>query len=1301
MTLENHGAKPATRDKPTQRTWQRALTALAALADWVEREAIPAGLVDALKWRAFLRRLWPALRGSWSARTHEEIESGKKSILDLMERHQVYDALATWLSTMSPVGSTLFSSGAGARVTCFVWPLQPEQLATIRATLTSMLLEVESMEPGSAAQGQEASAGEQPTPDQDIEAVEESTELEWRLRSQEPEAEQKPPDQGAERIGKSRHLAWALDSQAPRTAEKPARDQDTGKIGESRQLAWTLRIREPGTADRPALDQQIAEARAREQAHRARAIRERRTAERQLLDPASGKAAESGKAAQSEGPQRVRAIREPEAAKGPAPDHKVEEVKKIGGPLRARTSRERRAAERQSLVRAIDKAAASKKVAESGGPQRARASDQPSPAVPVGAPEPSVGDAPTEQAQNREIPAGRGESPREASRARVPPSGRVSRPTRRPRRRFTALGVVRTPRMAMRSLLARPSRTLLTAFGIILGVSVVVAVSITNHSTLTSLNAVFGEVSGNCDLMVMSSTVDGEGFAEEARWRVASLPGVKTAAPSIHAHAVLAGGTSERELEADILGSIEQYLMLYGVDPRIDPEVRVYKMVEGEWLHDDPGLYEVVLVNDLADEEEIKLGDDLPLVTPNGIELVRVVGLMSKEGAGQLNNGMFGVMSLAAVQEMFNRAGGIDQIDVIASEQTNTTQRLETLRDALRDKLGESYSVTFPASQGERVSQMLEMYQLGLGMFGAIAVFVGTFLIYNAFSMTVIERTREFGMLRTIGMTRGQIVRQMLAEAIMLGAVSSGLGVGGGILLAGGLIRAMAALLAESVPETTIPTSGLVSGVAVGIVATLLAALIPARRAGQVSPLEALRIRARHKEGWLIRRGWMVGAVLVAASAYAFLFLDVPAESQFQVMYGAMFGLFTGATLLTPLTVGPWELVVRPFVRGVFGREGKLGGSNIRRARMRTTMTVTALMVGVAMLMSIRAVSASFQVDLGEWIEGYVGGDLVVYSAMPMQLDFGGRLEAIEGVSAAAPSRTVQVKVKRPDGSYETLAMNVVDPVKHVQVGSFTFTATMGDAEQSMARFAAGDAVFLSTLIADRYGMDVGDMLTIQTRRGIRDFEVAGVVVDFMEQGMAIEGSWRDMRQYFRIDDASSFWIGVEPGYDPKDIMATIERVHGTRRNLGTFSNEVIKEAAMGISAQTSGLFAVMSWIALIVATLGVVNTLLMNVMERTREIGMLRGMGMTRWQVVKMVLAEAAVMGTIGGALGIGVGTILSRLFVISANEMQGYTLKYVMPTEALVFAFVVAVGVSQVAALWPSGRAARLRIVEAIQFE
>jgi len=339
--------------------------------------------------------------------------------------------------------------------------------------------------------------------------------------------------------------------------------------------------------------------------------------------------------------------------------------------------------------------------------------------------------------------------------------------------------------------------------------------------------------------------------------------------------------------------------------------------------------------------------------------------------------------------------------------------------------------------------------------------------------------------------------------------------------------------------------------------------------------------------------------------------------------------------------------------------------------------------------------------DVQEWVNGYMGGDLYVYSSMPMRLEFGDRLEAIDGVYAAAPGRYLYVTVKQPDGSNDTVALNVVDPAKHAEVGAFTFTETMGDEAQSMARFGQGDAVFLASMIAGRYGLGVGDKIAIQTRRGLRDFEIAGVVVDFYDQGKVIEASWRDMRLYFRVEDVNAFQVGVDPGHDPQEVMDTIEELYGTRRDVTAFSNQAMKDMVTSMTATVSSLFTVLSSIAVVVASLGVVNTLLMNVMERTREIGMLRGVGMTRWQVTKMILAESAVMGLLGGALGIGVGMLLARVFVDGANAMQGYDLAYRMPVKALIYALVVALGVSQVAALWPSRRAARLHVIEALQYE
>lgn len=861
--------------------------------------------------------------------------------------------------------------------------------------------------------------------------------------------------------------------------------------------------------------------------------------------------------------------------------------------------------------------------------------------------------------------------------------------------------MTRTPSLALRSLRARPSRTLLTMSGIVLGVAVILAISITNSSALDSLKSVFSGASGRAHLVVTSSTADGEGFAEDVLRRTVNVPGVKAAVPSLQAQVLLADEVLPTQMDMSFLGAVTGGLVLYGVDPSLDRQVREYKIVAGQFLPPDWDVYEVVLGKDYADDKDIEVGRDLRIITPAGVERLRVVGLMSEEGAGQLNNGAFGIVPLRAAQEIFGRVGDLDQVDILATPQAASGADLDNLKAALQERLGDEYTVTYPAMQGKRVIQMLDVYQMGLNFFSVIALFVGAFLIYNAFSMTVVERTREIGMLRAVGMTQRQVMGQILTEAGILGVVGSALGVGAGILLSQGLIRMMEFLLAQEVKEIHIPLNGLVTSVLVGVCVTLVAAAIPARQAGRISPVEALRIRGSSDEGWIIRRGWVLGAGLVCLSFLILLYSPFSSEAQILLSSPAVFGLFVGATLLIPITVAASERAARPVVRRIYGSEGRLGSSNVQRAKMRTALTVAALMVGIAMLLSIQAITDAFQQDIQTWIEGYIGGDMYVYSSLPMRTDFGPRLEAVEGVAAVTPTRYLYVKMLKSDGGNENLAFMAVDPSSYRRVTSFMFSANQGAPDQLMDRLAAGDAVFISTVLSEKYGLEQGDTVRLETRRGQRDFEVAAVIVDFYDQGMVMSGSWKDMRRYFRLHDASSFQIKIEPGYPPDEVEARIDRLYGTRRHLTIMSNEVIKAQALNLTAQSFSLFDVLALIGVIVAALGVVNTLSMNVLERTQEIGMLRGVGMTRWQVSKMILAEAGMMGLIGGLFGVGFGLLQSRLFLTAANTMQGYELSYVLPTQGIVIGFLIALVVSQLAAIWPAQRAARISIIEAIQFE
>ena len=198
-----------------------------------------------------------------------------------------------------------------------------------------------------------------------------------------------------------------------------------------------------------------------------------------------------------------------------------------------------------------------------------------------------------------------------------------------------------------------------------------------------------------------------------------------------------------------------------------------------------------------------------------------------------------------------------------------------------------------------------------------------------------------------------------------------------------------------------------------------------------------------------------------------------------------------------------------------------------------------------------------------------------------------------------------------------------------------------------------------------------------------------------------MQGSWRDLKRYFQVNDASAYLVQVETDADETAVQQQIDKLYGKRRNLTIQSNQTLKSSALNLIGQTSSLFDVLAFIAMIVASLGVVNTMTMNVLERTRELGMLRSLGMTRWQMIKMILAEALLIGVIGGGLGLLFGLFQSRVVISTVNSTAGYDLTYILPTQGIVVSLIIALFVSQLAAILPAARAARLRIIEAIQFE
>ena len=858
--------------------------------------------------------------------------------------------------------------------------------------------------------------------------------------------------------------------------------------------------------------------------------------------------------------------------------------------------------------------------------------------------------------------------------------------------------------LVLRNLRIRWVRTILTALGIIAGVAAMVAVNATNASTLNSIDRFFDEAAGRSDLLV-ESAVAGEGFDEGLWSTVQRFPGVVTAAPSVLGITVPADEAEDWQQQFGAGGAIlpGTNFWLMGRDPVVDIAVHDYKLVDGRLLQPGETAYNMLLVDEYADDKGAEVGEDFIIMTPgSGPVALRVVGLIAKEGIGVTNEGVIGIVPLNVAQALFDQAGQLSQIDlVVADAIAADDEALKALNEQIARRIGDDYAVKYPASRGEVVANTLQNYQLGLNFFSVVTLFVGSFLIYNAFAMTVVERTREIGMQRAIGMTRGQIILGVLLEAGILGAVGAFVGIWGGLLLARGLVVFMSSFTGQTIEQVSATPETMLRAFAVGVTVTIIAALAPAWQASRISPLQALRIQGSVDESRWLYTGLKFGPLTVMAALLVLYYVPFRQEIAFLVGSNSIFVLLLGATLCIPIFTGLIERLIRPFIISIFGNEGRLGSSNINRARGRTTLTVAALMVGISMVVGINGMTQSFEGDIQDWINTALGGDLFVRSPLNIQPEMEARLLALPEITAVTKSRFAASQMLTPEGDDVFSLFVAIDPTTYLSVRGLRIQEGPGEAE-AIRQLAAGDTILVSANVANRFNLNVNDIVLLDTKRGQRPFRIAAIVIDFGGgEQTAVTGSWQDLRRYFGINDISTIAVKLQPGTSLEAITDKIEDDVGASQNLAVESKAEFEQKIRDLSAQAFGLFDVLGLIGLVVAALGVINTMLMNVLERTRELGSLRSLGMTRPQVRRLILAEAAAIGFMGAIFGVAFGAVLSDVFIVGLRAIGGFVLNSQLPYGAMIYSFGLAFVVAIVAALYPAYRASVINIITAIKHE
>ena len=837
--------------------------------------------------------------------------------------------------------------------------------------------------------------------------------------------------------------------------------------------------------------------------------------------------------------------------------------------------------------------------------------------------------------------------------------------------------------LAWRGLVARPLRSGLTASGVAIGVALVLATFIANQASAEAIDRTAQEAFGAADLRVRA--FQDTGLSRATAEALRAIDGVERGAV-----------VSERRLLLTTLpGPDEQVfnLAIIGVNPEDESALRRHRLEDGEFL-DNEYLWGVVVSGEWARGHDLAVGDRLLLTgaaqdTPS----LSIIGLLDEVPRVASAEGGVAYLHRAALEIAFQVPSPITYVDLDIEPGA-----LEAVQARLDRVVTEPFTVETVADARAELER-LEGSFLGMTfLFGALALFVGASLVYNTLAMTLVERTREIGLLRAAGATTRQVLSLFLAQGVVLGALGASAGVVLGVALAVVLVRMAAS---GAVSGTTLPVSAASALFAflLGMGITLIASLGPAVQAARISPVDALRPGTQPARNLWSRLRWLVVAEVAVAGAGIALYPVERGSAPVASILLAAAGLLAAITL-TAFLLGPLGRIVgRPF-EWLFGAEGRIGRANLGRDHARSGLTVGALMVGLATIVALGAVADSARATGQRWVDSVLPGGFAIRSAVPLDIEsFRATLEATPGTKAASPVVSVSATTTRA-GRRVGVSLAGIDPDVFEANDALIFVE--GDRGAAFERLRAGGAVIVPEPVARRDGLRVGDAFFLDAPDGERAFTVAGVIAYTLPARSpdgALLVSLADARTVFGAN-AAALWVMVPvPEISAEAYAWAVRSTAASLAGEALTSRELAAELARSLD-QLVSLFDVLALVAVVVATLGIVNTLTVGVYERVREIGILRAHGMTAGQVRAMVVVEAAIMGAVGGILA-GVSGLILASVVVRLGASRDFASGLSLPVPLVVGVILLGTLVAAIAALYPARLASRLPIVTAVQYE
>ena len=854
-------------------------------------------------------------------------------------------------------------------------------------------------------------------------------------------------------------------------------------------------------------------------------------------------------------------------------------------------------------------------------------------------------------------------------------------------------------RVALRGLAGRKFRAVLTALAIVLGVAMISGTLVLTDAIDRAFDRIFVQSYAGTDAVVTAAESDisfeGESatappFPEEVLEQVRAVPSVDAAVGSVFDETAVKIIDSEGEpivKNAPTFG--------FGLDAsatRFNP----LELKEGRW---PTASDEVVIDTGTAEDEGYGVGERVPVATHAPVREFEVVGIAGYPGVESIGGATFAVFDVRTAQRLLDKPGKFDGISVAAKPGVTSEQLVRDLDRALPNTVQVRTGIEQADEDSAEIATFTTIIRYFLLTFGFVALFVGAFVIFNTLSMTVAQRTRELATLRTLGASRRQVLGSVLVEAFVIGALASLIGLFVGLLLAVGLNELFKALEIELPTTSMRMTPGtVIAAFAVGIGVTVIAGLAPALRATRVPPIAAVREGATLPPSRLSRYWPYVAGVLLALAAASLGFSlfadDVDIVQRLLAIAFGVLALFVGVALLSSRLVRPLAAVVGWPARRIGGAAGRLANGNALRNPGRTAATAAALMIGIALVTFVAVLGAGMRDSNREAIERQIRADLIITSEDGYSPFVAGATEAARNAEPVQIATEVREEVARVAGS----ARNVsgVDP--SLITSGYAFDWKQGS-DATLSELGRNGAIVWEDFAEDK-DLAVGDTFELEAPGGkTAELEVKGIVdpPPFYPLLGAVTIPKRTFDSVFEQRRNRFTFLKVAGGPTEANETAVDAAVKQYPDARVQTRQEWIDKEDEEFQTFLSMLYILLA-LSVIVSIAGIINTLALAVFERTRELGMLRAVGMTRRQVRRMIRHESVITALIGAALGLPLGVLLGALIVQALGQ---YEVQLKVPAGQLIAFAVVAIIVGMVAALLPARRAARLNVLQALQYE